>query len=78
VSHHVVAGIGTLDLRKSSQVLLPTEPSHQPKSEFFKNVFIHLFILTAPVDGRGLYLVPGSQVRYDPNFICPSSWGAGC
>jgi hypothetical protein len=30
VSHHVVAGIGTLDLRKSSRVLLPTEPSHQP------------------------------------------------
>jgi hypothetical protein len=31
VSHHVVAGIWTLDLRKSSQVLLPTEPSHQPR-----------------------------------------------
>jgi hypothetical protein len=30
VSHHVVAGIWTLDLRKSSRVLLPTEPSHQP------------------------------------------------
>jgi hypothetical protein len=30
VSHHVVAGIWTSDLRKSSQVLLPTEPSHQP------------------------------------------------
>jgi hypothetical protein len=29
-SHHVVAGIWTLDLRKSSRVLLPTEPSHQP------------------------------------------------
>jgi hypothetical protein len=28
VSHHVVAGIWTLDLRKSSRVLLPTEPSH--------------------------------------------------
>jgi hypothetical protein len=32
VSHHVVAGIWTLDLRKSSRVLLPTEPSHQPTS----------------------------------------------
>jgi hypothetical protein len=31
VSHHVVAGIWTLDLRRSSRVLLPTEPSHQPK-----------------------------------------------
>ena len=30
VSHHVVAGIWTSDLRKSSRVLLPTEPSHQP------------------------------------------------
>ena len=30
VSHHVVAGIWTLDFRKSSRVLLPTEPSHQP------------------------------------------------
>jgi hypothetical protein len=32
VSHHVVAGIWTPDLRKSSRVLLPTEPSHQPSS----------------------------------------------
>ena len=31
VSHHVVAGIWTLDLRKSSRVVLPTEPSHQPR-----------------------------------------------
>jgi hypothetical protein len=31
VSHHVVAGTWTPDLRKSSQVLLPTEPSHQPQ-----------------------------------------------
>jgi hypothetical protein len=30
VSHHVVAGIWTSDLRKSSRVLLPAEPSHQP------------------------------------------------
>jgi hypothetical protein len=32
VSHHVVTGIWTLDLRKNSRVLLPTEPSHQPSS----------------------------------------------
>jgi hypothetical protein len=31
VSHHVVAGIWTPDLWKSSRVLLPTEPSHQPR-----------------------------------------------
>jgi hypothetical protein len=30
VSHHVVAGIWTPDLWKSSRMLLPTEPSHQP------------------------------------------------
>jgi hypothetical protein len=30
VSHHVVAGIWTPDLRKSRRVLLLTEPSHQP------------------------------------------------
>jgi hypothetical protein len=41
VSHHVVAGIWTLDLRKSSQVLLPTEPSHQPV--FFLSLFIYLW-----------------------------------
>jgi hypothetical protein len=33
VSHHVVAGIWTPDLWKSSRVLLPTEPSHQPLKE---------------------------------------------
>ena len=37
VSHHVVAGIWTLDLRKSSRVLLPTEPSRQPSH------FLYLF-----------------------------------
>jgi hypothetical protein len=30
VSRHVVAGIWTPDFRKSSRVLLPAEPSHQP------------------------------------------------
>jgi hypothetical protein len=41
VSHHVVAGIWTLDLRKSSRVLLPTEPSHQPMG-FLKNGIIYV------------------------------------
>jgi hypothetical protein len=36
VSHHVVAGIWTPDLRKSSLVLLPTEPSHQPQGRIIK------------------------------------------
>jgi hypothetical protein len=38
VSHHVVAGIWTLDLWKSSQVLLPTEPSHQPNFATLMNL----------------------------------------
>jgi hypothetical protein len=42
VSHHVVAGIWTPDLRKSSRVLLPTEPSHQPHMQIFK--FFHIYI----------------------------------
>jgi hypothetical protein len=37
VSHHVVAGIWTPDLRKSSRVLLPTEPSHQPRWWHFQS-----------------------------------------
>jgi hypothetical protein len=39
VSHHVVAGIWTLDLRKSSRVLLPTEPSHQPPQPCIFSVY---------------------------------------
>jgi hypothetical protein len=39
VSHHVVAGIRTLDLRKSSRVLLPTEPSRQPKRTIYRSRF---------------------------------------
>ena len=39
LSHHVVAGIWTPDLRKSSRVLLPTEPSHQPGPGYFKAGF---------------------------------------
>jgi hypothetical protein len=38
VSHHVVAGIWTSNLWKSSRVLLPTEPSHQPSHLFFIGV----------------------------------------
>ena len=39
VSHHVVAGIWTQDLWKSSQsVLLPAEPSHQPCFVFWDRV----------------------------------------
>jgi hypothetical protein len=45
VSHHVVAGIWTLDLRKSSRVLLPTEPSHQPGCGFFLWLFPPVVLL---------------------------------
>ena len=40
VSHHVVSGIWTLDLQKSSRVLLTTKPSRQPDSYFWSlNLF---------------------------------------
>jgi hypothetical protein len=42
VSHHVVAGIWTLDLWKSSRVLLLTEPSHQPDQSFLTPIFFTL------------------------------------
>jgi hypothetical protein len=45
VSHHVVAGIWTQDLQKSSRVLLPAEPSHQPPLWYFYSV-IFLFYCT--------------------------------
>jgi hypothetical protein len=41
VSHHVIAGIWTPDLQKSSRVLLPTEPSHQPAPIFLRNIINH-------------------------------------
>jgi hypothetical protein len=41
VSHHVVSGIWTPDLWKSSRVLLPTEPSHQPPGEDILNNSLH-------------------------------------
>jgi hypothetical protein len=45
VSHHVVAGIWTSDLRKSSRVLLPTEPSYQPDCVLYLNDLIYSHIL---------------------------------
>jgi hypothetical protein len=47
VSHHVVAGIWTPDLWKSSRVLLPTEPSHQPKCLLFNRTFSGLHLKVA-------------------------------
>ena len=38
MSHHVVAGIWTPDLRESSRVLLPTEPCLQPLINFSKDL----------------------------------------
>jgi hypothetical protein len=43
VSHHVVAGIRTPDLRKSSRVLLPTEPSHQPDAFSYIELSLHVW-----------------------------------
>ena len=47
LSHHVVAGIWTLDLQKSSRVLLPTEPSHQPPVLFSLIPFLIYMFLVA-------------------------------
>jgi hypothetical protein len=44
MSHHVVAGIWTSNLRKSSRVLLPTEPSHQPISIVLRLVLRKLYL----------------------------------
>jgi hypothetical protein len=44
VSHYVVAGIWTPDLWKSSRVLLPTEPSHQPPIYVSWVWFVCLFV----------------------------------
>jgi hypothetical protein len=38
VSHHVFAGTWTQDLQKSSRVLLPAEPSHQPSYDIYSLV----------------------------------------
>jgi hypothetical protein len=69
VSHHVVAGIWTPDLRKSSRVLLPTEPSHQP--------LIFLKTIWRCEKGTNLYfpsidLQFASEIEYLSSFCC--SW----
>jgi hypothetical protein len=54
VSHHVVAGIWTLDLWKSSRVLLPTEPSHQPPlTNFLKSILCFCLICWCLMSTRG-------------------------
>jgi hypothetical protein len=62
VSHHVVAGIWTLDLRKSSKssrVLLPTEPSHQPWARVsYWTWRTHLSWIGWPVGWASPYLHP--------------------
>jgi hypothetical protein len=77
VSHHVVAGIWTLDLRKSSRVLLPTEPSHQPLKFFLMPKWS--ICLTCTV---GCWPGPGWSLWCSENGSSPfchelSSWGNG-
>ena len=62
VSHHVVAGIWTPDLQKSSRVLLPTEPSHQPRLKLLKFYFLAiskygLLTIATTLYDRVLYLL---------------------
>jgi hypothetical protein len=63
VSHHVVAGIWTLDLRKSSRVLLPTEPSHQPPPMLFLS---------------RIYLYKKKKLRQDGTMWPWLTWNALC
>jgi hypothetical protein len=61
VSHHVVAGIWTLDLQKSSPVLLPTEPSHQPpRHEFLCNHLKTIPILLTFCKATPLLIIRGA------------------
>ena len=62
VSHHVVAGIWTLDLWKSSPVLLPTEPSHQP--------FCYNFMIEPEYNPEFYFLLKNEgRVRND-SYLC--------
>jgi hypothetical protein len=64
MSHHVVAGIWTRDLQKSSRVLLPTEPSHQLTSPVI--IFIGFLCLYLQQQYR-------KQSSPPPLFFPPSS-----
>jgi hypothetical protein len=86
VSHHVVAGIWTSDLRKSSRVLLPTEPSHQPPVgsflrhyfwtclSSFREVSVHLTWGRTPSPSR-LITVVGSVILNLDWIFFPFSQG---
>ena len=71
VSHHVVAGIWTLDLRKSSRVLLPTEPSHQPRGPFSRLSF--LLPLWVPGIELKMLEMPVGTVTYWAMFLVQAS-----
>jgi hypothetical protein len=72
VSHHVVAGIWTSDLLKSSRVLLPTEPSHQPRQLLYPPVgwpsLVH-------IQGLVLYVKHESFLAQSASY--PRSWVEG-
>jgi hypothetical protein len=70
VSHHVVAGIWTLDLRKNSRVLLPTEPSHQPRKQIVLHTHYGKDGAQASCAGTLFHwaIAPGQQWPY--NWFC--------
>jgi hypothetical protein len=47
-------GFGTPDLRKSSRVLLPTEPSHQPKKYIYDFLLLHNYKNFMNIDAYNL------------------------
>jgi hypothetical protein len=77
VSHHVVAGIWTPDLRESSRVLLPTEPSHQPlpgilkgkKHKGFSAFCCFFFCLSMEVSMCGSHQVNQAQLLMEVSHL---------
>ena len=69
VSHHVVAGIWTPDLRKSSRVFLPTEPSHQPEPWLVLGLLIGAEMIQRPLHKAYSSVVDNSQ-SWEPGAHC--------
>ena len=69
MSHHVVAGIWTQGFQKSSRVLLPAEPSHQPPLIIaIKHnlvIFISIFINDAILGTEYHFISVNNFIRHE-------------
>jgi hypothetical protein len=73
VSHHVVAGIWTQDLRKNSRVLFPAGPSHQPLLHTSMcSFFTHTHNVHSPYTHTHSSHTPNSFLLALSPFSCPS------